>query len=123
MGDIHDIEDYKQKIEKQHKLRKKTIKAVREHFNLEDIDFIEKELLDNMKFQKIEPIKEITVQPEPEKKQEFQPKIKTSIVARPIFKTSFERYEWHIKNGCVNPADREWFENYIKSDEYREIYK
>ena len=123
MGDIHDIEDYKQKIEKQHKLRKKTIKAVREHFNLEDIDFIEKELLDNMKFQKIEPIKEITVQPEPEKKQEFQPKIKTSIVARPIFKTSFERYEWHIKNGCVNPDDREWFENYIKSDEYREIYK
>ena len=54
MGDINDIEDYKQKIEKQHKLRKKTIKAVREHFNLEDIDFIEKELLDNMKFQKIE---------------------------------------------------------------------
>ena len=28
MGDINDIEDYKQKIEKQHKLRKKTIKAV-----------------------------------------------------------------------------------------------
>ena len=31
------IEDYKHKIEKQQKLRKKTIKAVREHFNIEDI--------------------------------------------------------------------------------------
>ena len=123
MGDIKDIEDYKQKIEKQQKLRKKTIKAVREHFNLEDIDFIEKELLDNMKFQKMEPVKEITVQPEPETKQEFKPKIKTSIVARPIFRNNFERYEWHINNGCLNPEDRTWFENYIKSDEYREIYK
>ena len=123
MGDINDIEDYKQKIEKQQKLRKKTIKAVREHFNLEDIDFIEKELLDNMKFQKMEPVKEITVQPEPETKQEFKPKIKTSIVARPIFRNNFERYEWHINNGCLNPEDRTWFENYVKSDEYREIYK
>ncbi|MBR1776556.1 transposase [bacterium] len=123
MGDINDIEDYKQKIEKQQKLRKKTIKAVREHFNLEDIDFIEKELLDNMNFQKIEPVKEITVQPEPETKQEFKPKIKTSIVARPIFRNNFERYEWHINNGCLNPEDRTWFENYVKSDEYREIYK
>ena len=123
MGDINDIEDYKQKIEKQQKLRKKTIKAVREHFNLEDIHFIEKELLDNMKFQKMEPVKEITVQPEPETKQEFKPKIKTSIVARPIFRNNFERYEWHINNGCLNPEDRTWFENYVKSDEYREIYK
>ncbi len=41
MGDIKDIEDYKQKIEKQQKLRRKTIKAVREHFNLEDMDYLE----------------------------------------------------------------------------------
>ena len=72
---------------------------------------------------KIEPVKEITVQPEKQKEQEFQPKIKTSIVARPLFKSNFERYEWHINNGCINPDDREWFENYIKSDEYKEIYK
>ena len=37
MGDIKDIEDYKHKIEKQQALRRKTIKAVREHFNLERI--------------------------------------------------------------------------------------
>ena len=44
MGNIKDIEDYKQKIEKQQKLRRKTIKAVREHFNLEDMDYLEKNL-------------------------------------------------------------------------------
>ena len=46
MGDIKDIEDYKHKIEKQAKLRRKTIKAVKEHFKLSDIDLIEKELMD-----------------------------------------------------------------------------
>ena len=123
MGEIKDIEDYKHKIEKQQKLRKKTIKAVKEHFNIDDMDFFEKELMNNIRIPQQETIRTITVKPEPEKEQKFEPKIKTSIVARPLFKSNFERYEWHLQNGCLNPDDRTWFENYIKSDEYQEIYK
>ena len=122
MGGIKDIEDYKQKIEKQQKLRRKTIKAVREHFNLEDMDYLEKELMNNIRLPESEPMKEIIVQPKIKPKQAFEPKVKTSIVARPIFKTSYERYEWHMQNGCVCQEDRAWLANYIKSDEYREIY-
>ncbi len=122
MGDIKDIEDYKQKIEKQQKLRRKTIKAVREHFNLEDMDYLEKELMNNIRLPEHEPIKEITVQPEPKPKQNFEPKVKTSIVARPIFKSAYERYEWHMQNGCICPEDREWLADYITSEEYQEIY-
>ena len=122
MGDIKDIEDYKQKIEKQQKLRRKTIKAVREHFNLEDIDYLEKELMQNIRLPRSEPIKAITVQPEPKQKQNFEPKVKTSIVARPIFKSAYERYEWHMQNGCICPEDRTWLANYIKSVEYKQIY-
>lgn len=59
MGDIKDIEDYKQKIEKQQKLRRKTIKAVKEHFKIEDLDLIEKELLFEDIKPKIEPVKKI----------------------------------------------------------------
>jgi putative transposase len=118
MGDIKDIEDYKHKIEKQAKLRRKTIKAVKEHFKLEDIDLIEKELINNIKVSPyIEPQKKVVT----EKK--IIPKVKTSIVARPIFKTNYERYEWHLKNGCIGIEDRKWFENYIKSDEFKEIYE
>lgn len=120
MGDIKDIEDYKQKIEKQQKLRRKTIKAVREHFNLEDMDYLEKELMQNIRTP--EPIKEITIQPESKQEQKFEPKVKTSIVARPIFKNAYERYEWHMQNGCVCHEDRVWLANYINSDEYNEIY-
>lgn len=122
MGDIKDIEDYKQKIEKQQKLRRKTIKAVREHFNLEDMDYLEKELMNNIRIPEPEPIKEITVKTEPKSRQNFEPKVKTSIVARPIFKSSYERYEWHMQNGCICQEDRTWLTNYIKSDEYKEIY-
>ena len=87
------------------------------------MDFFEKELMNNIRIPQQETIRTITVKPEPEKEQKFEPKIKTSIVARPLFKSNFERYEWHLQNGCLNPDDRTWFENYIKSDEYQEIYK
>ena len=122
MGDIKDIEDYKQKIEKQQKLRRKTIKAVKEHFNLEDMDYLEKELMHNIRTPEPEPLKEITIIPEPKREQKFEPKVKTSIVARPIFKNAYERYEWHMQNGCICQEDRTWLANYIKSDEYKEIY-
>jgi hypothetical protein len=51
------------------------------------------------------------------------PKVKTSIVARPIFKSNFERYDWHMKYGCISQDDRSWLANYIKSEEYKEIYE
>ena len=122
MGDIKDIEDYKQKIEKQQKLRRKTIKAVKEHFKIEDLDLIEKELLFEDIKPKIEPVKKNQAKPKTESKKEFEPKVKTSIVARPIFKNNYERYEWHMKNGCICNDDRVWLAKYIQSDEYKEIY-
>lgn len=124
MGEIKDVEDYKQKIEKQAKLRRKTIKAIKEHFNINDMDLLESELIKD--FNKKEevltqtniPIKKALKAP----KQQIEPKIKSSIAARPIFKSSYERYEWHMQNGCIGNNDRKWLSEYIKSDEYKEIY-
>ena len=124
IGEIKDVEDYKQKIEKQAKLRRKTIKAIKEHFNINNIDLLESELIKD--FNKKEevltqtniPIKKTLKAP----KQQIEPKIKSSIAARPIFKSSYERYEWHMQNGCIGNDDRKWLSEYIKSDEYKEIY-
>lgn len=41
----------------------------------------------------------------------------------PVFKTSYERYEWLLKNGCTSVEDRKWFQNYKNSNEYRMIYE
>ena len=98
------------------------LKAVKEHFNIEDLDLIEKELLFEDIKPKIEPVKKIQAKPKREAKKEFEPKVKTSIVARPIFKNNYERYEWHMKNGCICNDDRVWLAKYIQSDEYKEIY-
>ena len=42
---------------------------------------------------------------------------------RPMFKENYERYEWHMQNGCICPEDRQWLTNYIKSEEYRLLYE
>lgn len=119
LGDINDIEDYKQKITKQKNLRNKTLKAVREHFSVDDLDLIENRLA-------MKDVREITGEvliQDPPQKPRFIAKIKPSMVARPIFKNNFERYEWHLKHGCICQEDRKWFESYIKSDEFKEIYE
>lgn len=123
MGNIKDIEDYKHKIEKQAKLRRKTIKAVKEHFKLSDIDLIEKELIDIPTTD--DEYIEATVVPQnqQESEREFVPKVKTSIISRPTFANNYERYEWHMQNGCINQEDRDWLTKYIQSTEYRTIYE
>ena len=123
MGDIKDIEDYKYKIEKQAKLRRKTIKEVKEHFKIEDIDLLEKELLKVEQIQEPQYKEVIITQEKEEPKQKFTPKLQTSVVARPIFKNNYERYEWHMQNGCISKEDRDWLTNYIKSEEYKTIYE
>lgn len=124
MGDIKDIEDYKHKIQKQAKLRKKTIKAIKEHFNLEDIDLLESELLKDYDKKSNEAVELLPARPEPKiEERKIEPKVKTSVVARPIFKNAYERYEWHMQNGCICPEDRTWLTEYIKSDEFKEIYE
>jgi len=119
MGDIKDIEDYKHKIEKQAKLRRKTLKAVKEHFRLEDVDLIEQKLIETMKIPEEKTY--INRESKPEE-QKFIPKEKTSIVSRPIFANNFERYEWHMQNGCIGNDDRQWLTQYIQSNEFKEIY-
>jgi putative transposase len=120
LGEVKDIEDYKQKIRKQKQLQNKTLKAVKEHFSLEDIDLIKNKLLESELVEKVieTPIVE---------KQEIKTKKESENFVqnrkRPIFKNSYERYEWHMKNGCIGSDDRQWLSNYIKSEEFKIIYE
>src|SRR5574344_1209718 len=45
-GEINDIEDYKQKFQKQKQLKNKTIKACKEFLNVEDLDILKSELIE-----------------------------------------------------------------------------
>lgn len=43
-GEINDIEDYRQKIQKQKQLKNKTIKACKEFLNIKDLEILEYQL-------------------------------------------------------------------------------
>ena len=112
-GEINDIEDYKQKIQKQKQLKNKTIKACKEFLNIEDLEILEcqieekeEEILPPPIIQKIENKKE--------KPAKYNPAVK------PLFKTSRERYEYLMEYGCTCNNDRIWLKAYKESKEFKE---
>ena len=112
-GDIKDIEDYKQKIQKQKQLKNKTIKACKEFLNIEDLEILECEMdkiEDTLLPSQIVP--KIKIQKE--KPEKFNPAVK------PLFKTSRERYEYLMEHGCTCNDDRIWLTAYKESKEFEE---
>ena len=41
---------------------------------------------------------------------------------KPMFDSDFEKYEWLMNNGCTYPEDRKWLADYIRSNEYNNLY-
>ena len=116
LGTVKDMEQYKQQIQKQQRQFKKAKKDFLKYFPKEQVEVIEIEhesILENKKQEQ-----EIIEKPKRERKlspRELQ-------MYRPIFNTDYEKYEWLMTNGCTNPEDRSWLTNYIRSDEYYNLY-
>lgn len=96
LGTVEDLEDYKQKIQKQQKLRRKTINSVKQYLSNEEVKFIE---------QKMDEPKEV----------EFKPH---SNSLQTLFKNNSEKYEYLIKNNPDNP----WISEFKKTKEYELLY-
>ena len=96
LGTVEDLEDYKQKIQKQQKLRRKTINSVKQYLSNEEVKFIE---------QKMDEPKEV----------EFKPH---SNSIQTLFKNNSEKYEYLIKNDPDNP----WISEFKKTKEYELLY-
>ena len=92
LGTVEDLEDYKQKIQKQQKLRRKTINSVKQYLSNEEVKFIEQKM------------------DEPQKV-EFKPH---SNSLQTLFKNNSEKYEYLIKNDPDNP----WISEFKKTKEY-----
>ncbi len=115
-GEIKDIEDYKQKIQKQKQLKNRTIKACKEFLNVEDLDVLRCELIE----EKEPMVEQVTPHPNPlpqGAREQFQ-----NTPLRPLFKTNFERYEYLMKSGCTCNADRKWLSEYKDTEECK-IYE
>ena len=111
-GKIKDIEDYKQKIQKQKKLKNKTIKACKEFLNIEDLEILECQIEDKEGYSHLPIISKS--ESKKEKPEKYNPAVK------PLFKTSRERYEYLMKHGCTCNEDRIWLAAYKESKEFKD---
>ncbi len=113
LGTVEDLEDYKQKIQKQQKLKRKTINSVKKLLTNDEIKLIEarsnqEEMENSNNFHK-----------------EFKPrsngvqKINNGEKSLPIFKNNSEKYEYLIKH---NPSDA-WITEFKQTKEYKLLYE
>lgn len=113
LGTVEDLEDYKQKIQKQQKLKRKTINSVKNLLTNDEIKLIkarsnQEEMENSNNFQK-----------------EFKPRsngvqeINNGEKSLPIFKNNSEKYEYLIKH---NPSDI-WVAEFKQTKEYKLLYE
>lgn len=113
LGTVEDLEDYKQKIQKQQKLKRKTINSVKKLLTNDEIKLIEarsnqEEMENSNKFQKEFKARSNGVQ-----------KINNGEKSLPIFKNNSEKYEYLIKH---NPSDT-WIAEFKQTNEYKLLYE
>lgn len=113
LGTVEDLEDYKQKIQKQQKLKRKTINSVKKLLTNDEIKMIEarsnqEEMENSNKFQKEFKARSNGVQ-----------KINNGEKSLPIFKNNSEKFEYLIKH---NPSDT-WITEFKQTKEYKLLYE
>jgi putative transposase len=116
LGDVKDMQDFKQKIKKQKQLRNRTLNTIKKYIPKEDIKFIETQMIEENTAPAEMISEQISVVHEIEQSETL------SFNGRPVFMNNYERYEWLMKNGCTNPEDRKWLAAYKNCDEYQLIY-
>ena len=98
LSDVKDFEDYKQKIVRQRKLKKKTIESVKKYLETDDIKLLETQ---------IEPT-------------EIQPQFKTnSKRVQTLFKNNSEKYEYLV----ANDPNNSWITEFKNTKEYKLLYE
>lgn len=117
LGTVKDMEEYNQQYKKQQQIKNRLIKQVKKTFPKEEIQLLEIEGV-NEELALSEPPQKISSKPKREKKKT----LREQQMNRPFFSSNFEKYEWLINNGCTNSEDRNWLTNYIRSDEYMNLY-
>ena len=137
LGTVEDLEDYKQKIQKQQKLKRKTINSVKKLLTNDEIKFLEchSEFISESAIPETLPGRDIfydsaSLSSRKAVKQvqgdnKFKPrsnsvqKINNGEKSLPIFKNNSEKYEYLIKH---NPSDI-WVAEFKQTKEYKLLYE
>ncbi|MBQ3311508.1 transposase [bacterium] len=114
LGTVKDMEEFKQQIQKQKRQFNKAKKEFLKYFPAEKTEVLE-----------IEPEEKVV---EIENFEQNKSVKKHHLTERetqmniPIFSSNYEKYEWLMQHGCTNQEQRKWLADYIRSDEYINLY-
>ena len=119
LGTVEDLEDYKQKIQKQQKLKRKTINSVKKLLTNDEIKFLEchSEFISESVTQ--ETLKQVQGDNKFKPRSNGVQKINNGEKSLPIFKNNSEKYEYLIKH---NPSDT-WIAEFKQTKEYKLLYE
>lgn len=113
LGTVKDMEEFKQRIQKQKRQFNKAKKEFLKYYPTEDAEVLEIER---------EPVVEITPISEKKPKREKKKTPREQQMNRPIFANDAEKYEWLIAHGCTNQEDRKFLTKFIQSEQYQLLY-
>ena len=112
LGTVKDMEEFKQQIQKQKRQFNKAKKEFLKYFPAEKTEVLE-----------IEPEeKVIEIEPHKTEKKRHLTERETQMNI-PIFSSNYEKYEWLMQHGCTYPEQRKWLADYIRSDEFINLYE
>ena len=111
LGTVKDMEEFKQQIQKQKRQFNKAKKEFLKYFPAEKTEIL--------KIEKDEPIVEIEQYKTVKKHKLTERETQMNI---PIFSSNYEKYEWLMQHGCTYPEQRKWLADYIRSDEFINLY-
>ena len=116
LGTDKDMEEFKQKIQKQKRQFNKAKKEFLKYYPTEEAEVLEIER---------EPVVEIAPIPKeelkPQKERKKTPREQQMNI--PVFLSNYEKYEWLMQHGCTNQEQRIWLADYIRSEEYQNLYE
>ena len=113
LGTVKDMEEYKYQYEKQQKIKNRLVKQIKKTFPKEELQVLDIVPEPTLEIEQFEPEKMV-------REHRLTPREKQ--MNKPMFDSDFEKYEWLMNNGCTNPEDRKWLADYIRSNEYNNLY-
>ena len=113
LGTVKDMEEYKYQYEKQQKIKNRLVKQIKKTFPKEELQVLDIVPEPTLEIEQFEPEKMV-------REHKLTPREKQ--MNKPMFDSDFEKYEWLMNNGCTNPEDRKWLADYIRSNEYNNLY-
>lgn len=118
LGTVEDLEDYKQKIQKQQKLKRKTINSVKKLLTNDEIKFLECHSEFISESATPETLKQVQGDNKFKPRSNGIQKINNGEKSLPIFKNNSEKFEYLIKH---NPSDT-WITEFKQTKEYKLLY-